>query len=217
MNRQSKIVVSVAICLVVMCGAASADSMSWNLTESNSQPQVPCTLAAPCATVTLDVSGNNATLTVTSLLNGYIFDTFGFNTVSGVSVSLVSASGEVGMYSLGGVGNEDGFGSFKYNFDTGKNGGSSGPDCQNQGPGCTFKIFLTSASTLTLADFEVLSSGGAGSGFFAGHLAAINGNTGYVGGTQGTSIPEPTGLAVLFPTLLTGMGLLTRRALALSR
>ncbi len=215
MRRQMWAALALVLCLAGFSSVAIADStQSWYLTGSNDQSAVPCTSAVPCAEVNLDVNGSTAIFTVTSLLNGYIFDTFGFNTINGVSVSLVSASGEVGSYSLGGSGNEDGWGSFKYNFDTGKSGGSDGGDCVNQGAGCTFTFTLSSASSLTLADFEKLSSGGAGSGFFAGHLANGNGNTGYVGDTQPfTPVSEPASMAILIPGMLAGVGFLRRRVL----
>src|ERR1700752_425536 len=115
---------------------ASADStQSWLLTASNAGGPA-CSSGSPCASVSLDVSstGNTATFTVTSLNNGYVFDTFGFNAETGatgtqgsgslLNLSLLSSSGEVNSPSLGGLGNEDGWGKFDYHFSTGKNGGS---------------------------------------------------------------------------------------------
>ncbi len=200
-------------CMAGFSSLASADSFSWNLTGTNSPANVPCSLAVPCAEVTLSVSGNNAMFTVTSLLNGYVFDTFGFNTIPGVNVSLVSAGGEIGNYSLGGPGNQDGWGKFQYIFDTGKNGGSSGGDCVNHGAGCTFDFQLTSLSNLTLAYFEVLSSGGNGSGFFAGHLAANGGLSGFVGNPKPVPVNEPGPMAAWVPGLLVGAVFLGRRVL----
>jgi hypothetical protein len=210
------VVLATLAMLVGFTGLAHADSITdWYLTGTNSPGQLPCSLAAPCAEVALDINnaGTNATFTVTSLLNGWVFDKFGFNT-GGALVNLVSASGEVGSYSLGGSGNEDGWGTFDYNFLTGKHGGSSGGDCSgNPGSpsgGCTF-MFTLSGTSLSLSTFEHASSGGTGSGFFAGHEAS-NSNSGYSGSPQEfIPVSEPAMLMILTPGLLTAAGLLTRR------
>jgi hypothetical protein len=206
MCKQIALFATLALCLMATTFAV-ADSETWLIVGTNNQSQVPCTPMAPCGEVNLNVVGNDATFTVTSLLNNYVFNTFGFNT-SGIAVSLVTASGEVGAYSLGGSGTQDGWGTFQHIFDTGKNGGSDGPDCQNQGPGCTFMFQVHSSSALTLMDFEQLSTGGNGSGLFAGHLAAPGGNTGFVGNTQLQQIPEPASLSVMGTALFAfGAGL----------
>ena len=214
MKQKLYMAVLIMFCVAGLTPHAYAGSFSWYLTGTNSPSQVPCSPAAPCAEVTLNTFGTDlATLTVTSLLNGYIFDTFGFNTIAGVTVTEQSASGEIGAGNkLNGSGNEDGFGSFKYNFDTGKNGGSNGGDCVNHGTGCTFSLTLLGSTILTAADFEVLSSGGNGSGYFAGHLAAGGGNSGFVGDTVPVPIDEPASMAVTIPALLfLGIGFLRRR------
>lgn len=224
MAKKIWIVSVLAACFATFTAAASADStMSWDLVGSNGAPA--CTSTTPCAQVTLDVNGNLATFTVTSLFNGWVFDTFGFNAASGtpptpITLTLVpgSGTGEVGAYSLGGSGNEDGWGDFLYNFETGKHGGSSGGDCVvtggHAGPGCTFGFQVQSTSALTLADFEVASSGGTGSGFFAGHEASST-NSGYSGNSQPIPPPisEPAALAVVVPGLLVALGQLRRRVL----
>jgi hypothetical protein len=195
---------------------ASADStQSWLMSGSNTS-SVPCSSASPCASVSLDINtgGTSATFTVTSLNNGYVFDTFGFNAESGatgtqgtgslLNLSLLSSSGEVSSPSLGGLGNEDGWGKFDYNFSTGKTGGSSGSDCSVSGgaasAGCTFS-FTLSGTGLTLADFKLVSAnknGGPGSDLFAGHEANGSGFTGYVGSETPAPVPEPSMLAMLF-------------------
>jgi hypothetical protein len=156
--------------------------------------------------VTLNVtSSTSATYTVTSLDSGYVWDTFGFNGPTGLT--LVSSSGELGSSpTLGGSGNEDGFGSFDYNFDTGLSGGSKGGDCTVTGgtpnAGCTFS-FTVHGTGLTAALLDgTTSSGGAGSGLFAAHLASTN-NSGYVGDTVSAvsinqlSVPEGASVPML--------------------
>ena len=214
-SMAKKLLVAVAA-LTLFTSLSYADSIqSWYLVGTNSPGNLPCSMAAPCAEVTIDVNnaGTNATFTVSSLLNGWVFDTFGFNT-GGVAVSLVSGSGEVGAYSLGGSKNEDGWGSFEHTFDTGKSGGSDGADCKGNpgspGPGCTFS-FQLSGTSLSLATFENASTGGNGSGFFAGHTAS-DANSGYAGDSmQFNSIPEPGMMMILTPGLLTAAGLLKWR------
>src|SRR5664279_3754947 len=94
-SKQMWVVTLVVLCIAGFTTVASADStQSWDLIDTNDASQLPCSSGAPCAQITLDVNGNNATFTVTSLLNGWVFDKFGFNTIAGVNVSLVSASGE---------------------------------------------------------------------------------------------------------------------------
>jgi hypothetical protein len=207
---------ALALMLCVTAGASSAwaGSQSWYFEGTNSPSNLPCSSGGPCGEVTLTVSGNTATFTVSSLLSGYIFDTFGFN--STVGVSLVSASGEVGSFSMSGSGNEDGWGSFGHNFDTGKAGGSKGTDCTVSGgvpgAGCTFTFTVkcTSNCTLSLSDFEVASSGGNGSGYFAGHMASKK-KSGYAGNPVPFPIDEPSTLTVLGSGLLAAGGFLRRR------
>lgn len=208
-----------AICLLA-ASFASADSQTWDLVGTNDSSGLPCTMIAPCASVTINASGHDATFTVTSLLNGYVFDKFGFNTIAGVStLSLVAGgeTGELGSYSLGGSGTEGGWGSFLHNFDTGLSGGSKGGDCANHGAGCTFTFEVTSTSSLSVASFEKLTSGGVGSGYFAGHMASAS-KSGYGGNSQLLApLPEPPTTAVLASGLLVGIGLLGRRTLTLAR
>lgn len=208
------------LCMVVASASAWADSESWYFTGSNTQSQVPCTPSAPCGEITITTSGNMATITVSSLLSGYVFDTFGFNSSQAISLVPGSGTGELGTYSIPGGGNQDGFGSFNYIFDTGKNGGSSGGDCVVTGgvpgAGCTFsfKVQCSGSCTLSLSNFEITSSGGNGSGFFAGHLADGNGNTGYVGDTMQFQVDEPASLSVVGSGLLLVGALLRRRVFA---
>lgn len=204
------------LCVVGIATTAMADSASWVLTGTNDAGSLPCSAGAPCASVMISTSGDVATFTVSSLLSGWVFDTFGFN--SSVAVSLVAGSGtgELGSYSLGGSGNEDGWGSFGNNFHTGKAGGSSGGDCVvtagSPGPGCTFSFKVMASSALTVANFEILSSGGNGSGYFAGHMASAS-KSGYSGKPSPVTPPisEPGALLLLLPGLLYGGGALRQR------
>ena len=209
------------VCFATLTGTAMADSQTFDLIGSNGTAP-PCSAAAPCAQITIDTSGNMANFTVSSLVNGWIFDNFGFNTISGVpALTFGGASGEIGPTAgLQGPGSfqEDGWGSFIYQFDTGKNGGANGSDCVvtagKPGPGCTFTFSVTSTSALTVADFEKLSSGGSGSGFFAGHEASQT-LSGFSGNSQPIPPPlsEPAALAVVVPGLLVAFGQLRRRVL----
>jgi hypothetical protein len=184
--------------------AVGAYAQTWDFTGTNASGALPCSAAAPCGQVSIDVNsaGTAATFTVTSLLNNYVFDTFGFNAESGgsvLSLTLASSSGEVSGATLGGSGNEDGWGKFDYNFKTGVSGGSKGGDCTVTGgiasAGCTFS-FTVDGTGLTLADFEVLTSGGNGSGFFAGHAASPN-QSGYEGNPQAVSVAEGSNIPML--------------------
>jgi hypothetical protein len=188
--------------------------------------------AGGCATVSITVSGTTATFTVSSLLDGYQFDTFGFN-FSGGSLSLVpgSVSGAVGSGAgLSGVGAEDGFGKFLWNFDTGINGGSTGSACSGvaSDPDCTFTFQVTGTGVTSTSQFEYLqtSSNPHSNTWFAGHIANDT-CTGFVGGGGATShtgdttpcggtttTPEPSSLTLLGASgLLSGFGLAIRRKL----
>ena len=216
------------VCFATLTGTAMADSQTFDLIGSNGNP--PCSAGAPCAQITINTNGNMANFTVSSLVNGWIFDRFGFNTVSGVPALMFGgAGGEIGPTAgLNGPGGpapnctgcfaENGWGKFMYQFDTGKNGGANGTDCVvtagKPGPGCTFIFSVTSTTALTVADFKIASSGGSGSGLFAGHQAASN-NSGYSGNSQPILPPlsEPATLAVVVPGLLVAFGQLRRRVL----
>ena len=219
MRKSVWFMLGLLLCVTVAVSSARADSQTWYFTGTNAPAQVPCSAGGPCGEITLTTSGSTATFTVSSLLSGYIFDTFGFN--SNVGITLLSASGEVGAFSLGGSGNEDGWGNFDHNFNTGKNGGSSGTDCVVTGgvpgAGCTFTFTVkcTSNCTLSLSNFEITSTGGNGSGFFAGHLAAGGGKTGFVGNPTTVQVDEPATLSVVGAGLLAAAGLLRRRILGM--
>lgn len=213
------------LCVSAVSGSAWADSESWYFTGTNNSSQLPCSAGSPCGEVTLSVSGSTATFTVSSLLNGYVIDSFGFNTINGISVSLVSGSGtgELGSgYNLGGSGNEDGWGSFKYNFNTGLSGGSRGGDCHVTGgvpgSGCTFTFTVKCVGncTLSLNDFEKSSSGGNGSGIFAMHMASTR-KSGYAGNPVPFPVNEPATLSVIGAGLLSAAGVLRRKFAGLRR
>jgi len=220
MKRSIWLAVCLLLCVVGTVSNARADSQSWVFTGTNDAVHLPCSAGAPCAEITIATSGDFATFTVSSLLTGYIFDTLGFNSSVGVSLVAGSGTGELGSYSLGGSGNEDGWGTFGHNFDTGKSGGSSGTDCVvtagNPGAGCTFSFEVQAGSALSVSNFKIASSGGTGSGFFAGHMAASDNRSGYAGSPSPlTPIGEPGTISVLGSGLLAAFGLLRRRVLSL--
>lgn len=231
-----------ALCFIVMTlGAVQlhADQLTFTLNFTNGFATCP---SGGCATVNIVATGTQATITVSSLLNGYQFDSFGFNLSSGTITSF-SSSGTVNTsdpnYGLSappaGPWAQNGFGKFQYVFDTGINGGSTGGNCVvtsgSPGPGCTFALTLNGTGLTSYQLFEVLSSGNAGDGnaWFAGHVAGTT-CTGFVGGGNATgnqngsssctpvATPEPSTLSLLalgvFSLLI--IPLVRRRVLSLA-
>jgi PEP-CTERM motif-containing protein len=219
-----------AVLVFGMSTSAMADTFTLSVTNGFVNP---CP-AWGCASVSVTIPGasspnfgSQATITVTSLLNGYQFDNFGFNFTGNGSLSLKGSTGAVDpsdpQYGLSGPGTFqlNGFGTFAYLFGTGINGGSTGSNCVVSGTGvagsgCTFAITLNGTGLTTTGLFESLSGGNAGDGnvFFAGHTAGST-CTGFVGGpatgnTQNgssscTSVPEP-GSFMLFGVGLSALG-----------
>ncbi|MHB8412131.1 MAG: hypothetical protein ACYDDI_09320 [Candidatus Acidiferrales bacterium] len=224
MRNGYRVLLSIAV-LVAMTALVSsqarADAVQVFLLTGSNAGGPACSVATPCAEVTIDISasGTTATFTVSSLLSGYIFDTFGFNSSASVSFIPGSGTGEIGRsYSLGGPGSfgQDGWGKFDFLFDTGKSGGSNGGDCVvtggTPGPGCTFSFQVTGTG-LTLADFEITSTNDSnGTTFIAGHMANATGPTGYVG----QAVSEPGELPQLLLGLLFVGAFLGRRYLGAS-
>ena len=204
-------------CGLLFLGAATAkaDSIgSWVddplLTYTNGFTTCP---AYGCANVAASGTSTSATLTITSYLDGYVFDNFGFNLASGASITGWSITGEVSGPTLNGNSTSgavtagsyqlNGFGSFQYLVDTGKNGGSDGGDCAvttsggslvSESSGCTFTITLNGTG-FSSSIFQALSSLPAGDGQaeFAGHVANANLCTGFVGGGNVTGESNKNG------------------------
>lgn len=234
--RLTHVVTLVLLTLLLLAFSTSAMADSFALPVTNGFTTCPTfSGVTECAIVNLTINpSGKAVFTVTSLLNGYQFDTFGFNYTGGGTLALVGASGAINTsdpsYGLSGPGSfaQDGFGKFTYLFDTGVNGGSTGSNCQVTASGvasagCIFSITL-SGSSLSTSLFESLSSGGAGNGnvYYAGHVAGST-CTGYVGGpansgtSNGTSgcvppVPEPATFMLLGPGL-GAIGFMIRRKL----
>jgi hypothetical protein len=223
-----------ALCFIVMTlGAVQLHADQFTFTLNFTNGFIATCPSGGCATVNIVATGTQATITVSSLLSGYQFDSFGFNLSSGTITSF-SSSGTVNTanpnYGLGappaGPWALNGFGKFQYVFDTGINGGSTGGNCVvtsgSPSAGCTFVLTLNGTGLTSYQLFEVLSSGGAGDGnaWFAGHVAGST-CTGFVGGgnpsgnTNGSSgcgpvqTPEPNTLSLL--------GFVRRRALWVRR
>ena len=198
---------------------ASADTFFFE--NTNDTTGAPCSATVPCAEVQIDNLGSGLfKFTVSSLESGFIFDTFGFNGPAGLVLQTTGAnapSGEVtATRALNGSGNEDGWGTFAWNFDTGESGGSDASNCVVTGgvpnAHCTFTFVVQAGSSATDASFEVASSGGSGSGDFAGHFAAAD-SSGFVGDPVPFSAPtpEPSSLMLLGTGALALAGLVRRR------
>ena len=208
--------VMLALCLA-FGGAAKADTFETvflNLTNGFT------TCTPNCAQVFIDVNtgGTSATLTFTSLLSGFQFDTVGFNS----NDATISVTG--GPLKNNPPNAQDGFGKFGYVVDTGINGGSTGSSCNGTtgDADCNFIVTITGTG-LTLSNFHTLSIGG-DSVFFAGHIASdtctgfVGGGGGATDGTTGgtcgtTSTPEPGSLSMLGIGLLAIGGFARRRFL----
>jgi hypothetical protein len=184
-----------------------------------------------CAIVNISVNdaGNTATFTVSSLMSGFQFDTFGFNFTGGSLALSGTPTGAVSGPSFSGLGNEDGFGKYLWNFNTGINGGSTGSACNGTvaDTDCTFVFTVSGANISNVTQFDSLLNGtnNDSATWFAGHLASGT-CTGYVGGGGGLetapssdgsctpTVPEPGSTSLLgLGGLLSGLGLTVRRLL----
>jgi hypothetical protein len=210
--RQIRALVCTLALTVVISTVASADTFSFNVSNSGTFPPGP----SPWGSITLTPTTFGGTsqqqvLFQVALNSDIQLDTLGLNTLFGGSLTLdcftfgttTCTSGTSGA-SLGSGGNQDGFGSFSYILDTGLSGGSS--CCLN-----TFNFILSASdgfTNLTPADFETLSTKGF---MFAGHVANGNGSS-YIATGPGSTVPEPATL-VLFGSGLFGIGGFVRRTL----
>jgi hypothetical protein len=214
MRQILRVSLMLATLMIVVCacsGAAFADNIAY-FTQTNSPGNLPCSPATPCGyiDIALGTGSFSGQLVVTVQLSGpaqnFQFDRMGFNSdvMSGLFLDCFNfastCTSGVGMATLGGSKQEDGFGRFDYTLNTGLNGGSG---CNPDGMGCenlfTFVISDTNGP-LSLSDFDTFVAGhvanGAGSGFIA---------------TGGSPVPEPTSLLLFGSGFLSMLGYIRRR------
>jgi hypothetical protein len=182
-----------------------ADTFSFGLTNTAGFPPGP----APWGTITLSSTtfgtAQQQVLFQVALNSDIQFDTLGFNSLFGGTLTLdcftfgtTTCTSGTGLATLNqSGGQQDGFGNFTDILNTGLNGGSA--CCSN-----TFNFIISAAdgfTNLTPADFEALSTGGNGGFLFAGHIANGGGSS-FIATGGGTTVPEPATLVLLGSGLL---------------
>lgn len=170
------------------CGISPPNYGTVNVTQDGSAVDILVTLGSNVRFVSTGAS-----------------DALGFNIAGDPAITI---SALTSGFSQGSGGHFDGFGTFMYSIvcDACGSGGS------NPQPGpLSFTVSRTGGGSLSISDFQTLSSGGSPSVYFDADVIGPNGKTGPVGANTFTpSVPEPSAIA-LFATGLIGAALSIRR------
>lgn len=195
------------VLLTLGAGAASADiglPFQSTLTKGNTSSIG----TGPFGTVTVTLTSATTATLVFNSGSGYLFTDGGSVGANG-NFTLTSFSGDCSSctYSQG-SGNEDGFGQFTAEIDS----GNSGPGGRSST--ITENVTATGSTTWTNAS-QVLTDNGSGYDA-AAHVFVTSGtgtgNTGFAAelAGSGTSVPEPTAIILLGSSMI-GLGAIVRR------
>jgi hypothetical protein len=183
---------AVALALTFGAGSASADSISYVLNTANSSLSG---FPSPYAEVTVNLTSSTTADFTFTALNSYVFGDGGSVAAninaSSFTVSNVAgnAPGGNGIYTVTGGGNEDGFGSFNLQIDSGNFSPS------NRSTTITFTV-TNNSGTWASASAVTTGNNGSPSQILAAHIGVGAGAspTGFASGA--VAVPEPSSMAI---------------------